>query len=147
MRFILISLSLLSLSACATAPVAPRPASNASFSTQKNQDAVMKAVAQALSQKGFAIKSANKDIGMLTTEPRGFNVSRGVLGVQWPARATAQVGVQDKSVSLTITYECSTGNMLNGTVSFSHCNSADTEAASAIESQEKEISSIVQSAI
>lgn len=145
MRLLLI-LSLLLLSACANLPQQRVTNTNRSFEIKGTKN-IYKKITQTFLTNNFQVKKVDKENGIISFEPREFQVKRGVLGVPWPVRATPQILIIDNSLSLQINYTCNYGAILESKKYWERCTTNDSEALKGIREEEKRIIDLIDRAL
>lgn len=143
---LLLAITALSVTACASKPIVPREPTRVSLETKKSNAETFNAVSQALVSGGYTIKSMNPEAGLIVTEPKAFNYERGLGRLVFPARTTTQISVAPNQVTLTMTHECGLANIIQGgAIAYQHCNQDD--AVEPIKVQEAAILGAIKPAL
>lgn len=139
----------LALSGCATA-AKPREATSLTIESKKTKQERITALVSALVKDGWKVRTIDKEAGLLVTEPKEFQILRGVLKVAHQGRASIQVLAEENTTQVQLTFECRYTQMnfadKMADAGFSTCGSGDADADAVIPEQERRIQELVRSA-
>lgn len=118
----------LALSACAT----PNNTGAGTVKTEtfphslKRIDAIQRLVA-AFASSGYVVRSADKELGIVTLQDKDFTVKRGMMGIAWPVKQNVTVTVSDSQAVAQISYQCNFGSVGNATGYWAGCDAGDAD--------------------
>lgn len=104
MKALVLLLAMFIVSGCQS--IAPRPATTETLASKKKKDALFKSAVAVLSVNGFTVKVSDPMTGIIVTEPKTYEVKRGVMRVPHPFKTTIQLTVADNSLTSTYRYQC-----------------------------------------
>lgn len=104
MRYILILLLSVTVTGCVS--MAPRQDTVENMQSSKKKEQLFKSAVAVLASNGYMVKVSDPSTGIIVTEPKQYEVKRGVMGMSHPFKTSIQVTVADQQLTASYNHQC-----------------------------------------